>query len=91
MTVASSQVPRGALLHLRPGEWYDGGEPATEATTIRVVAIDRHTPRLRGDAYEYWVSAHEPTCAVVDTKEHLPCVGGYVQEAAIRRHVEEEW
>ncbi|MGW4466055.1 hypothetical protein [Micromonospora sp. NPDC004704] len=80
------EIPRGMLLHLRPGEWYVDQEPATEPTTVRVVAIDRSTPRLRSDDYEFWVSAHNPACTAVERLEHLPCASGYVQRAAIERN-----
>jgi hypothetical protein len=82
------RVPAGTLLLLEPGEWYLDREPAREPTTIRVVAVDRITPRLRGDACEWWVSAHKPSCPDRDTLQHLPCVGGYIPEAAILRNME---
>lgn len=79
------RVPAGTLLHLRPDEWYTGGAPATEAITIRLVAIDRADPRTRDGEQEVWVSAHWATCTDPNRAGHLPCFGGYVRAAAITR------
>lgn len=82
-------VPAGTFLHLRPGEWYVSGDPATEEITIRLVAIDPADPRTRHGEREVWVSAHWSTCTDPNRAGHLPCFIGYVREAAITRAVTE--
>lgn len=89
VTATLPPVPRGLLLRLQPGEWYDDGRPATTATTVRVFAIDRMAPRLRGLDYEFWVSAHTLRCTPAEALKHPPCASSYVPRAAIERHLRE--
>ena len=85
--ILSGVLLRGVTVDLRAGEWYVDQRRmvATTPFAIRLVDVDRLDPRLRGDDYEVWVSAHKPTCP--DTPEHMPCVGGYIAVAAIERHL----
>lgn len=92
MTTAADlpRIPHGALLRLKPGECYLGGDLAEVEATIRVVAVDRISPRLRGDEHEVWVSGHGPNCAGPSATQHMPCFGGYVQVRAIIRCLADE-